>query len=154
MSKGNSVTLLSPLEYEKRLLAVSFLVSTKKDLIPLIEKCSSILIQNPNVLTEQNILHQKKCSALLCSDRTIQNVPILFQGTFSNNRKFYTDTRTAWPISLIRDTVRHCVLLRKFRYYNFEFLLGQSRCKCPHKKLNLWYLYYLSCTLWHKIRTK
>ena len=39
------------------------------------------------------------------------------------------------PISLTRDTVCHCVLLRKYRYYNFDFSLGQSRCKCPHKKL-------------------
>ena len=38
-------------------------------------------------------------------------------------------------ISLTRNTVCHCVLLRKYRYYNFDFSLGQSQCKCPHKKL-------------------
>ena len=58
------------------------------------------------------------------------------------------------PISLTRDTVWNCVKFRKHRYYNFDFLLGQSQCKCPHKKLKLWYLYYLSNTQWHKIRTK
>ena len=43
-------------------------------------------------------------------------------------------------ISLTRDTVCNCVLHRKYRYYNFDFLLGQSRCKCLLKKLKLWYL--------------
>ena len=33
----------------------------------------------------------KKCSVLFCSDRTFKNVPILFLGTFSNNKK-YTGT--------------------------------------------------------------
>ena len=72
--------------------------------------------------------------------------------TIENVREFYILGKG--PISLTWDTVCHCVLLRKYRYYNFDFLLGQSRCKCPHKKLKLWYLYYLSCTQWHKIRTK
>ena len=40
------------------------------------------------------------------------------------------------PITLIWDTVWNCVKLRKYRYYNFDYLLGQSWYKCPHKKLH------------------
>ena len=41
------------------------------------------------------------------------------------------------PISLTRDTVWNCAILRKYRYYNFDFLLGQSWCKCPHIKIKV-----------------
>ena len=68
------------------------------------------------------------------------------------NNKSYENPKG--PFSLTRDTVCNCVLLRKYGYNNFDFSFGQSRCKSHHNKLKLWYLYYLSYTQWHKIRTK
>ena len=40
---------------------------------------------DPNVLSEQNVPHQK--NVLYCSDRTCKNVPILFLGTFQITEK-------------------------------------------------------------------